>query len=138
MKKIIIALIVLVIIGFGTYYLVFKTSSNDTLTNTTQTYTPPTTPVSKKFTTAVPSNITINIKNFSFNPEALTIKVGTKVTWVNNDSAPHTITSDSGNLLNSETISPGQSFSFTFSNLGTTGYHCSVHPMMKGSVIVQN
>ncbi len=48
-----------------------------------------------------PASVTVNIKNFSFNPAALTIKTGTKVIWANNDSAPHTITSDSGNLLNS-------------------------------------
>ncbi len=86
--------------------------------------------------TPVSENVTIDIKNFAFNPSVLNIKVGTKVTWTNNDSAPHTITSDSGGILNSATLSTGQSFSFTFTNAGSFSYHCAIHPMMKGSVVV--
>lgn len=79
----------------------------------------------------------ISIKNFLFNPETAIIKTGTKVTWVNNDTVSHTIVSDSGNLFNSGDLSPGQSFSFTFVNVSTVDYHCSIHPTMKGKIIVQ-
>lgn len=138
MKKIIIALIVLAAIAIGTYYLVFNNSSGRT-----PAYTPaaannvdPNTSPAPEIPAA--TNITVEIKNFSFTPAALAIKTGTKVTWTNNDSVPHTITSDSGTLLNSETLSPGQSFSLTFANAGSTNYHCSIHPTMKGSVVVTN
>ncbi len=153
MKKLIIALVVLAVVGTGTYYLVFNNGSNRT-----PTYTPPATNnlnTSAPTPTAQPSNtptptvsvsnvpkatavpgVTVDIKNFSFNPPTLTIKTGTKVTWVNNDSTSHTVTSDSGNLLNSSAISPGQSFSFTFTDPGTISYHCSIHTIMKGSIVV--
>lgn len=84
-----------------------------------------------------PKASSISIKNFSFSPATLAIKTGTKVTWINDDTVSHTVTSDSGNLLNSGTLSPGQSFSFTFTDTGAVNYHCSIHPMMKGKIVVQ-
>lgn len=149
MGKIIIAIVVLVLVAAGAYYLVFGNNQNQAplpsdqnttvSTPATQTPTEPTTSTSttpKTTKTPAATNVTVVIKNFAFSPASLTIKAGTKVTWINNDVAPHTVTSDSGNLLNSPTIAPGQSFSFTFNNISTTNYHCKIHPMMKASVTV--
>ena len=97
------------------------------------TSTPVTTPVSA---TPATSTVSVSIQGFAFNPQTLTIKAGTKVTWTNNDTVSHTVTSDSGNLLNSPSIAPGQSFSFTFTDAGTVNYHCAIHPMMTGSIVV--
>ena len=83
---------------------------------------------------------TISIKNFafrSFHPDGE--NAGTAVTWMNNDGAPHTIVSDTGApaAISSDTLSSGASFTFTFTQPGTYIYHCSIHPSMKGTVIVQ-
>lgn len=157
MKKIIIALVVLAVIGIGTYYFVFSNNSGGTspyaplaadnlntntpapasLPPTTETPTPET-PVSNTSPTPLAESVAVEIKNFSFSPSILAVKAGTKVTWTNNDSAPHTVTSDSGNLLNSPTLSAGQPFSFTFTGVGNASYHCNIHPTMKGSIIVAN
>ncbi len=83
------------------------------------------------------SEVSINIINFTFDPATIKIKNGTKVTWINNDKVPHTVTSDSGNLLNSPTLSPGQSFSFVFNGITTENYHCNFHKMMKGTIVVE-
>ena len=82
---------------------------------------------------------TITIKNFAFSPQTLTVKTGTVVTWVNNDGATHTIASDAGSpaAFSSDPLSPGASYTFTFSQPGTYSYHCSIHPSMTGTVIVQ-
>lgn len=135
MKKIIIALIVLIIVGAGTYYLVFNKNS----ASEAPTYTAPASnnPVTNTTETPTAAIVTVSIKNFSFNPPTLTVRTGTKVTWINSDSVSHTVTSDSDNLLNSPTLSPGQSFSFTFTDAGTTSYHCNIHPSMHGKVIVE-
>ncbi|MEK6917789.1 MAG: plastocyanin/azurin family copper-binding protein [Nanoarchaeota archaeon] len=53
------------------------------------------------------------------------------------DSAPHTVTSDSGSELNSGTISNGGVYSHTFNTAGTYKYHCAFHTSMKATVIVQ-
>ncbi len=128
MKKIIIALVILIIIAIGAYYLFFnKAEAPQTEIQTSATGVPE---------IVIATNIKINIKNFSFNPTTLKIGAGTKVTWTNNDSTSHTVTSDSGNLLQSPVLSPGQSFSFTFTKPGIINYHCNIHPMMKAKVTV--
>jgi plastocyanin len=80
------------------------------------------------------SSAAINIQNFAFNPASLTISKGTTVTWTNNDSAPHQIKSTT---FNSSPLSQGQTFSFTFNDVGTFNYSCAIHPSMLGKIIVQ-
>ncbi|OPY38350.1 MAG: Halocyanin precursor [Methanoregula sp. PtaU1.Bin051] len=76
------------------------------------------------------------MKNFAFSPATITVKPETTVTWTNEDSAIHTIVADSGAFA-SDILGTGPSFRFTFSTAGTYTYHCSIHPSMKGTVIVQ-
>jgi plastocyanin len=82
---------------------------------------------------------TIEIKNFAFNPSTLTVKSGTAVMWTNLDAAPHAIESDIGSPVaySSGSIPPGSFYGFGFTQPGTYTYHCSVHPSMKGTIIVQ-
>jgi len=81
---------------------------------------------------------TVAIQNFSFTPQTLTVKARTKVTWTNNDTTVHDVTSTDGpgtsasttGLFGSGPLSNGQSFSFTFSKPGTYHYECSIHASM--------
>jgi plastocyanin len=80
--------------------------------------------------------VDVSIVEFAFNPQNITVTVGTTVRWTNAGARPHTSTSDapqwdSGNLL------PNQQFSFTFDNAGTYAYHCTIHTFMTANVIVQ-
>jgi plastocyanin len=86
-------------------------------------------------TTASSSGNSVSIMNFSFSPNSLTVKVGTKVTWTNHDSVTHTVTANQGTL--NSPVPPGSSFSFTFTKAGTYAYHCSIHPSMTATIIVQ-
>jgi len=72
----------------------------------------------------------------AYSPNPVTIAVGGTVTWVNNDSTPHTSTADD-NGWNSGSIAPGGQFSRTFGAAGTFPYHCTLHPNMIGTVRVQ-
>ena len=83
------------------------------------------------------SQNSVTISNFAFTPSELKVKVGDTVTWTNKDSAPHTVTSDSGSELASQSLSKGQTYSHTFSQAGTYSYHCSIHTGMKAKVIVE-
>jgi plastocyanin len=96
-------------------------------------------PAAPAGTPASPGGNTISIKNFAFEPSALTVKTGTTVTWVNNDGASHTIVSDTGSpaSFSSDPFTTGASYTFTFTQPGTYSYHCSIHPSMKGTVTVQ-
>ena len=81
--------------------------------------------------------MTVNIKNFAFNPPNITVAPGTTVTWVNNDQAPHTTTATNpAGVFDSGTLQPGQSYSFTFNKPGTYAYHCAIHPYMTGAITV--
>ena len=81
--------------------------------------------------------VTVDIQGYKFSPATITIKKGTTVTWTNQDSAPHTVTSTSGSELASDTLSKGGAYSHTFDKAGTFDYHCTVHPNMKAKVIVE-
>ncbi len=78
----------------------------------------------------------VEISNFSFKPEDITITAGTTVTWTNKDAATHTVTSDD-ELFDSGNLSKGDTFQYTFNQTGTFDYHCTLHPNMKGKVIVK-
>jgi len=81
--------------------------------------------------------ITEQDEKYGFAPATLTVAKGTRVEWSNTTDAPHTVTSDSGTTLASSMINPsGGSFDFTFTQPGTYTYHCTVHPYMKGTIVV--
>lgn len=78
----------------------------------------------------------VQIADFSFIPAEATTSVGGTVTWTNADSAPHTVTFDDGGP-DCGRLNNGASVSRTFDSAGTFAYHCSIHPSMRGSVVVQ-
>ena len=88
-------------------------------------------------TLAAAQTSTVDIQNFAFNPSTINVNVGATVTWANQDSAPHTVASESGGELASETLSKGQTYSHKFSTPGTYTYRCGIHHSMKGTVVVQ-
>ena len=71
-----------------------------------------------------------------FSPANLTVKVGKTVTWVNKDTVTHTVTSDGSSLFDSGFMPTGATFQFSFTTAGTYPYYCTVHPFMKGTIVV--
>ncbi len=84
-------------------------------------------------TTAPVETSKILIKDFAFNPQSVTVKAGTKVTWTNLDDVNHVLKSN----FFEQTLYPGDSYSYTFNQTGTYNYSCLIHPSMKGTIIVQ-
>ncbi len=131
-NKVIIGIVVLVIVGGGIFLM---SQSNKTqmqqqnIPSQTQTQTNPTTG------SPAMAKDTVTIQNMAFSPASLTVKVGDKVTWTNQDSVGHSATADD-NSFDTGVLSTGQSGSTTFSKAGTYTYHCSVHPSMHGTIIV--
>lgn len=80
--------------------------------------------------------LSIEIKNFAFNPKELQVPVGSTVTWTNLDSVAHTATADDG-AFNSGNLNPGEGYSFEFETAGSFTYNCSYHPSMQGTIVVQ-
>ena len=78
----------------------------------------------------------VQIDQFAFAPQRVTVKAGTTVTWINDDDIPHTIAS-STKLFKSTALDTEDKFSFTFATPGTYDYFCSLHPHMTGTVVVE-
>ena len=75
------------------------------------------------------------IQDMAFNPGTITIDVNTTITWNNKDGIAHTVTSNTG-VFDSGTINANGTYSRLFSTTGTFPYHCSLHPSMIATVIV--
>ncbi len=87
--------------------------------------------------------VMVSIQNIAFNPNTITVRVGTTVMWMNNETSaiPHTVTSGTpsapSGMFDSGTLNPGQSFQFTFTTPGTFAYYCRIHgAAMTGTVTV--
>jgi amicyanin len=82
------------------------------------------------------ADMEVKIDNFTYNPQQITVKAGTTVTWINHDDIPHTVTSKTG-ALRSKAMDTDDKFSFTFATPGTFPYFCALHPHMTGSIVVE-
>jgi plastocyanin len=80
--------------------------------------------------------VAVDIKGFAFSPATVNVAIGTTVTWTNEDSTTHTVTSSTG-AFESGNMSNGATFSHTFTAAGDFEYHCSIHTSMVGHVIVK-
>jgi plastocyanin len=79
----------------------------------------------------------VMIDNFTFSPNPLTVKVGTTVTWVNNDDMPHSIVCPALKFR-SPALDTGSSFAHRFDEVGTYDYLCGLHAFMHGRVVVSS
>lgn len=77
----------------------------------------------------------VEIVDFAYDPDPVTIEEGGKVIWQNEDSAPHTATADDGSF-DTGTLDEGKRGSETFKEAGTYSYICTIHPDMTGTVEV--
>jgi amicyanin len=80
--------------------------------------------------------VRVSVKGFRYAAPTLTIKAGTTVTWTNLDEEPHTVASDGG-AFRSGALDTNERFSFRFTAPGTYPYHCTLHPYMTGSIVVE-
>ncbi len=79
----------------------------------------------------------VTISSTGYKPDKMDVKVGDTVTWTNNDSAAHTVTSDTAGVFDSGSIAQGATFKFTFSQAGTFTYHSASDSSWKGTITVK-
>src|SRR5689334_10527942 len=80
--------------------------------------------------------VTIKMQDIAFDPKAVTVKVGQKVTWTNEDTVDHNVTSQSGETIKSDNFGKGGTFSFTPKKAGKISYVCTIHPGMTATLTV--
>lgn len=81
------------------------------------------------------AGVTIDITDFKYKPETVTVKAGSKITWVNNDTAPHT--ASAGAAFDTGNLQKGDSKAVTVSKPGSYAYVCEFHAFMQGTVVVE-
>jgi plastocyanin len=84
---------------------------------------------------SAPISTRIAIIDYAFVPAEQTISIGESITWHNDGQEPHNVT-DANSTWESPALSNGQSYSFTFTTLGTYTYYCTIHSGMLGTIIV--
>jgi plastocyanin len=82
------------------------------------------------------ADMAVKIDNFTFTPDTAEIAVGTTVVWTNDDDIPHALAATE-RQFKSHALDTGDSFSYTFTASGTYEYFCSLHPHMKGKIVVK-
>jgi plastocyanin len=82
--------------------------------------------------------VRVTIHGFSYSPKRVVVSPGTRIVWTNQDSDPHTVTSDAaGGGLSSQALDTGGRFAAVVRRAGTIAYHCTIHPFMHGAVVVR-
>ena len=76
----------------------------------------------------------VSIANFAFSPAAITVKAGATVTWTNQDEDAHTVAITGAPV--SQPLQNGDTFTHVFAQPGTYSYLCTIHPYMRGMVVV--
>lgn len=79
----------------------------------------------------------VEIRNFAFSPNTLTVPKGARIVWINRDDEPHTIVSAAGAFKASQALDTDDSFATTLDKPGAYAYFCGIHPMMVGKIIVR-
>lgn len=78
-----------------------------------------------------PGKDAVWMQNISYYPDSLSVSKGTTITWTNKDMVDHTVTTgipgSPNGIFDSGTLSPGQTFSYTFDSTGTFKYYCKIH-----------
>lgn len=124
-KILVVVIVVIVLLGAGYYFMKGSYAPAPATIPTSQTQTNTSTP-------ATPNTVTI--KGYAFQPDTLTVSVGSTVTWVNEDSVTHSVKSST---FSSQNLATGDKYQFTFNTKGTFTYNCGIHPTMTGTINVQ-
>ena len=82
------------------------------------------------------SSSAVKISNFKFAPASLTVKPDARVTVTNQDGTAHTATADDGHSFDTGALAHGASQTISVSKPGSYAYHCSIHPFMHGTLVV--
>jgi plastocyanin len=105
-------------------------SSNDSSSSTS-------TPAASTPAASSSGGVAIKMQNIAFDPKAVTVKAGQKITWTNDDSTDHNVTADSGADFKSDNFGKDGTFEFTPDKAGTIKYECTIHPGMTATITVQ-
>jgi plastocyanin len=125
----------MVVSGFMTATIVIAVSTACNALSTQSSIAPQ--HASSELTPIAAASNVVTIEGFQFKPDALTVKLGSTVTFINKDATPHTVTPENGaKFTGTGRLQKNASKSVTFNQVGVQSYFCEIHPSMKGKVTV--
>ncbi len=133
MKNQVISKSRILLVAVSLFAIVFISNS----CSKSSTYNMPTTAGTGSKGSSGPGANEVWIQGMAFDPATITVTTGTTVLWTNKDAIGHTVTSDSGLFDSGTAVNTNGTFSYMFATAGTFTYHCKIHPMMTGTVIVK-
>lgn len=80
--------------------------------------------------------VSVGMKDIEFVPEQISVDVGQKIVWTNNEAVPHNVTAKQGADFASDTMQKGDTFEYTPTQAGTIDYVCTIHPGQNGQITV--
>ena len=80
--------------------------------------------------------VTVQVVNYAFKPQTVTVPVGATVTWKFVDTVDHTVSATDKSFM-SPALNGGKTYQHTFTKAGSYPYICSIHPFMTGTVTVK-
>jgi len=99
---------------------------------TTPVTSTPSTSTASNSQTSTSGEVEIKMQNIQFAPNNVTVKVGQRVKWENEDSVDHNVTATDGADFKSDNFGKGKDYEFTPTKAGTIKYTCTIHPGMDG------
>lgn len=87
--------------------------------------------------TTAGGGVEVTMKGIAYNPATISVRPGTRITWVNDDDVLHDVVSTDGESIESRLFPKGDTFSFTPTRAGTIHYVCTIHPGMEGNITVE-
>ncbi len=126
----------LLVLGAGALALAGCGDSDSDTTSSASTAAA-TAPATTSADAAAGGDVEVKMEAIAYNPQTITVRPGTRITWVNEDDVMHDVVSTDGERIESELFPKGDSFSFTPTRAGSIHYVCTIHPGMEGSITVE-
>lgn len=118
--------------------LAFSACGDDDKSDDSATTTPP--PAAQTSTpsgsTDTSGEVKVGMKDIKFVPEDITVKVGQKIVWTNDDAVVHNVTATDGATFESDSLSQGDTFDYTPTKAGKIAYVCTIHQGQNGTITV--
>jgi plastocyanin len=126
----------LLVLGAGALALAGCGDSDSDTTSTAATAAA-TAPATTSSDAPAGGDVEVKMQAIAYSPQTITVRPGTRITWVNEDDVLHDVVSTDGEKIESRLFPKGETFSFTPTRAGSIHYVCTIHPGMEGSITVE-
>ncbi|MBI2103893.1 cupredoxin domain-containing protein [Candidatus Woesebacteria bacterium] len=134
----IVGIVVVALVAAGGFLLLGSKGANTPTTSPAETATEQEASSPTSATGEAVETVSIETKNFAFSPTTIRVKAGGKISFTNRDTVAHSFTADDGKSFDSGLVGKDKTVTVTApTEPGEYPLHCTPHPFMKGTLIVE-